>query len=359
MLPQAASEHYLAQKRLSVATLVAVRRLWAQIGPDFDAGWAKVGPRITVLMVAAQVRSAEQAATYIPTVTAEVGIDATQVARPDPRALAGLAADGRDLSSLMYEPVITAKTAVARGSSPAEALTSGGLSLDTIVLTQLADIGRLTSQFTITATPAITGYVRMLNTPSCGRCAILAGKFFRWNTGFLRHPGCDCVHIPAAEQVAGDMTTDPQAYFDSLDAAGQAKFAGSKANAQAIRDGADPAQVVNISNRRTRRTELVGPEGSVTRRAPNSGLFEYEFGGRRIQYTNEGANVLRGRYGRSAAARTGQSDQRVRREQGRYPKVGPFELSDVRRLTPRSIYELAGDDRDLAIELLSRYGYLR
>ena len=29
------------------------------------------------------------------------------------------------------------------------------------------------------------------------------------------------------------------------------------------------------------------------------------------------------------------------------------------RLTPRAIYQIAGDDRDLARSLLSRYGYVR
>lgn len=41
-----------------------------------------------------------------------------------------------------------------------------------------------------------------------------------------------------------DIRTDPKAYFDSLDAVGQDELLG-KAGAQAVRNGADMAKVVN------------------------------------------------------------------------------------------------------------------
>jgi len=50
--------------------------------------------------------------------------------------------------------------------------------------------------------------------------------------------------VPAAEDAPGDLTTDPRAYFDSLPAAEQARLF-TKAGAEAIRQGADVAQVVN------------------------------------------------------------------------------------------------------------------
>src|SRR5690348_18342012 len=40
----------------------------------------------------------------------------------------------------------------------------------------------------------------LLNPPSCQRCAILAGRWYRWSQGFLRHPRCDCVNLPAERQ---------------------------------------------------------------------------------------------------------------------------------------------------------------
>jgi hypothetical protein len=83
----------------------------------------------------------------------------------------------------------------------------------------------------------------MLSPPSCSRCVILAGRFYAVNAGFARHPRCDCVHIPVAESLHSEVTS-PRAYFDNLDPAEQDKTF-TRAGAQAIRDGADPAQVVN------------------------------------------------------------------------------------------------------------------
>lgn len=59
---------------------------------------------------------------------------------------------------------------------------------------------------------------------------------------------CDCVHVPTAEDTADDLRTDPRAYFDSLTPADQDRYF-SKANAQAIRDGADMNQIVNATGR--------------------------------------------------------------------------------------------------------------
>src|SRR5699024_5050468 len=93
------------------------------------------------------------------------------------------------------------------------------------------------------------GYVRMLNPPSCSRCSVLAGKFYRWNAGFRRHPGCDCVHVASTQKAidAGSsegLIHDPYEYFNGLSEAEQNKLY-TGAGAQAIRDGADLFQVVN------------------------------------------------------------------------------------------------------------------
>src|SRR5699024_3123647 len=107
--------------------------------------------------------------------------------------------------------------------------------------------------------PQVTGYVRMINPPSCDRCAILAGKRYLWNEGFLRHPNCDCIHIPASENVAGDFRTDPYEYFKSLSESEQDRIFG-KANAEAIRDGAD---IFQVTNTRMRGMSVVGREDLI------------------------------------------------------------------------------------------------
>jgi hypothetical protein len=59
-----------------------------------------------------------------------------------------------------------------------------------------------------------------------------------------RHPRCDCQHIPAREDMAGDLRTDPGAYFRSLPEKEQDRLFTAD-GAQAIRHGADVSQVVN------------------------------------------------------------------------------------------------------------------
>lgn len=143
---------------------------------------------------------------------------------------------------------VVAKQAVTAGATALEARSQAAAWLSGVTLTMLADTRRDVFHTDLVQRPQLTGYVRMLNPPSCDRCVILAGKRFLWNEGFQRHPNCDCIHIPASEQVAGDLTTDPYAYFNTLDTAGQNKLFG-KHGAQAIRDGAD---IYRVGNTRTR-----------------------------------------------------------------------------------------------------------
>lgn len=109
------------------------------------------------------------------------------------------------------------------------------------------------------------------------------------------YPRCDCIHIPAREDSADDLRTDPKAYFDSLTAAEQDRLF-TKAGAEAVRSGADMARVVNARR----------------------GM--YEAGGR--SYTTEAA--------------------------GRRP-----------RLMPEQILREAGTDRAEALRLFRLHGYLR
>lgn len=241
MFPQASRDQYLALQRLTVATLLLVRREWAKMGGDFDASWARLGPRIALLTASAQLGAARTGIAYIDRVLTELNVDAPADGAVSAVALAGIASDGRPLDSLLTGAVTTAKSQVGNGFPVSTALAAGGSWLDMAVHTQVADADRNGAGVAIAARPAITGYVRMLNPPSCPRCAVLAGKFYRWNTGFQRHPRCDCTHIPASENVAGDFRTDP---FEAIKA-GQVTGL-SKADTRAILDdGADPSKVIN------------------------------------------------------------------------------------------------------------------
>lgn len=85
-------------------------------------------------------------------------------------------------------------------------------------------------------------HVRYVNPPCCARCAVLAGRVYRWSEGFQRHPGCDCSMIPTT--VASPLRQNP----DQLVADGQVRGL-SKADLLAVQDGADLGQVVNVRKR--------------------------------------------------------------------------------------------------------------
>lgn len=242
MLPQSAVEHYRSQQRITAVIVANVRKQWARMGNDFDSSWTQIGPQIVRQVTVGQIVAARQVPAYMTEVLDETNQVDNAVARMVPARLAGVGSDGRPLDELMRGAVITAKKNA--GDGPRQALAAGGRWLDMVTQSTIADTARSANAVEIAARPAITGYTRMLNPPSCSRCAILAGATYRWNAGFLRHPRCDCRHIPTTENVAGDLTTDPKAYFRSLDAAAQNKIF-TNAGAEAIREGADMGQVIN------------------------------------------------------------------------------------------------------------------
>lgn len=256
MLPRASRRFYRAQQRLSVVTVVAARRAWSGMGEDFDRSWATVGPRLVVLAAAAQLAAARNGAAYVPAALEETGQPNDPAGEVEPRAFAGTAPDGRTLDGLLVGAVVEAKTAVGQGSPVSEALARGGRWLDMATQTLVADAGRQASGVAIAARPRV-GWVRMVNPPCCARCAILAGKFFRYNQGFQRHPRCDCTHIPSVEDRADDFRTDPQALVRN----GQVTDL-REAERRALDDGADLNQVVNS---RRGRSGMTTTEGTTRR----------------------------------------------------------------------------------------------
>lgn len=255
-LPRSAEAYQRAQRREIAAALVTVRALWRRMGTEFDASYAAIAPGLAAATMAAQERVAGGAMGYVPAVLVETGQAhaAEPFANARPAPLVGVAGDGRPVEGLLYGAVTHAKTSVAHGRTSRQALSAAGTWLTMAVGTVLSDTGRQAESLAIGVRP-VGGYVRMLTPPSCSRCAVLAGKWFRKNQGFQRHPGCDCRHIPASESVAGDLTVDPAAYFESLSEAEQDRVF-TKAGAEAIREGADIAQVVNA--RRGMRSAQIG-----------------------------------------------------------------------------------------------------
>lgn len=200
------------------------------------------------LVQTGRAAAAASSLAYVPAVLEETGQRNDPVGIVSTEGFLQSAPDGRDMGTLLDESTIRAKVAAARGAASSEALATAGSWLTGTLLTVMADTSRGIVATDIAQRPTITGYVRMLNPPSCSRCAILAGKWFRWNAGFQRHPRCDCRHIPSSEDMAGDLRTDPYAYFHSLSKDDQYRMFG-KSNARAINEGADIYRVVNIDQR--------------------------------------------------------------------------------------------------------------
>lgn len=115
------------------------------------------------------------------------------------------------------------------------------IALARLFRTAVADSGRVANGVGVAARPAVQGYVRYASPPSCSRCAILAGRFYRWSSGFRRHPRCDCTMLATNEEPSAGLITSPRDAFER----GQIRGL-SKADAAAIGDGADIGRVVNI-----------------------------------------------------------------------------------------------------------------
>lgn len=306
-IPPAIEAHYGLVRDQEARALAVATRHWHKLGPNWiGQAWAERIPTVTAAITAAQRTAAASALVSGALALGEQGTWAPPDGLVNPDAFAGLAADGRSLDTLLRGPAITARTLIADGMEPAQALAAGGRQLSMMVLTEIADAGRGAAGVQIAARPRV-GYVRMLNPPSCSRCVVLAGRFYRWNQGFLRHPRCDCKHVPTmvtdqAEAFAEGLIDDPYEAFNRMSEAEQNRVF-TNAGAQAIRDGADMYQVVN-----------------ARRGMKYRGAFTSEGGGKH-----------------------GWAGQILRRGQ--------------KRMTPETIYRL-NPNREQAVEALRAQGYI-
>lgn len=251
-LPRATADLYRANQRRQVATLAAVRAQWTRMGADLDGSWAKVGPSITGLVALSMVGAARAAAAAVPVALEQTGFSVPAEAEVVPEAFGRTASDGRALGSLLYSAVVTARTTPG---DQAMRLAAGMGWLDVAVRTQISDATRAAGSVAIATRPRV-GYIRMVNPPCCQDCAVLAGKWFRWNTGFKRHPHCDCIHRPAHEDEA------PAGYAAQIDPSQIHDL--TEGQRKAISDGADLGRVVNQRRTGGRMSTAGGPAGRLT-----------------------------------------------------------------------------------------------
>ncbi len=333
-----------------------VQAVWGQISRrDISGSWAQLSPLLVSAVTEAQTEAARLADPYLDAVLAAEDADPAASGRVVPSAFAGIASDGRPLLSLLYQPVIDWKVRMLAGQSADDAFRGSLASALRITSTQVADAGRGATSTAMASRRTIQGYVRVVQPPACGRCVILAGTEWGWNKGFQRHPRCDCIHLPttliARNQHRGGLRGDsfspttrpgsaergfisPRAYFNALSRAEQDRVF-TQAGAQAIREGADMAQVVNA-------------------RRGMSTMTAY---GRRVQATTEGT-TRRGAFYRQERARTEErTGIRFARDRTDVRRGLPQFQLRTPRLMPEEIYRLA-QSRDEALAMLRRFGYL-
>lgn len=271
-----------------------------------------------------QVELATEATDYHRSVMAAQNVTDDIVGELNPAIFAAAAVDGRPLDSLLFRPVVTVKNLIGAGTPVPQAMNQGRLQFAMLAAQQVRDAGRVADGVVTLADQSASGYVRMLTLPSCARCVVLAGKRFRVNDGFRRHPWCDCVHVPYAE-AAGveDLRTDPTSAVES----GQVRL--TQAERKALEDGADLNQVVNAQR----------------------GM--YEAGGRR--FTTE-STTRRGVFGGYEVQPDGSFRRRPTNQTQKLPG-NRYRTAKVARPTPEQLYRDARD-RDEAVQFLRRFGYL-
>lgn len=313
-----AAEYQAGQEAERKRMIAAVLAIWATLDTKHVIlSWTigGLGARIYTLLSALMELVAADANGYVRRSLEDQGLIYTG---PDinPINFAGIASDGRDLERLLAGAIVKVRESQRQGLSDEQAALHGRNFLELVLNTQVADAARAAESTSITVadpeTPAgkkvMVGWVRMLTPPSCSRCAVLAGKFYRWNSGFQRHPMCDCHHIPVTLAGSNEVLTNPYVYFNSLSESEQNYYFG-KAQAQAIRDGADISQVVNAG--RTAGAMFTADDGK--------------------RYTREG--TTRRGFARSVAGR-------------------------VLRPTVWQIYRDANGNKTEAIAALGRFGYI-
>ena len=316
--PETAVKHYRAMLRLQRSARAAAAVAWSSLSAAYlSESWDSVSPALERAVSRLQLDAATRGAGYGGNTLADQGLYEAPEAWVDPSSLAGVSSRGASLGAALYSAIPHTKDLIAGGMPERVALARGREVLQMSAAAQVADAGRTAAGLDTFARPRV-GYVRMLNPPSCSRCSVLAGRFYRNNEGFQRHPRCDCVHVPTTRTEAASsegLVHDPYAYFESLSESAQDKTFG-KAQAQAIRDGADLFQVVNAR----RGMSYAGVSADGSRRGQKVAS----------DFTREGT-TRRALWG------------------GTNPKG--------KRLTPDAIYA-QGLPREATLDLLAKHGYL-
>lgn len=319
-LQSLADQHFNGRRLLALTASTSLLYLWREnVDPaNIYRSWRSVIPKASETISELQTRAATDGQQYMTATLNDVGIDPAGP-QLNPAGFAGFTypldrSPARMLEESLEFPAFRALHSTRQGGSPERALAAGADSLATMGASAVTDAGRQADGVAAATEPAISGYVRQVEPGACSRCMIIAGRRFRTNDGFLRHPNCLCEHVPIIRGGDSPPVQDAYELFNALSEADQDRRF-TQAGAQAIRDGADIYQVVNA-----RRGMSTTEGGSLV---TSAGMTRTRSGG------------YRGTAGQIMARNNVQGA----------------------RMMPEEIYKRAGGNQRLINEQLERYGY--
>ena len=324
-----AQAHMEARRRLALATALATFRLWRQVDHDnLYQSWRGLAGNVLGVVMGGQFVAAQMTSPWLGGL---LGVDED---RPDanginPAAFTGVDGAGRPLAGVLMAPIWTALRLVAQGRPIAQSMAAGQSLLHAIVATAVADAGRAADSVGMAATPAVTGYIRVVEAGACDRCIILAGAEYHTDKAFLRHPRCHCGMEPVTREHR-PKPVSPKDLVAQMSEAQRRKTFG-EAGAKALAEGADLGQLVNARR----------------------GMQSATVFGRKLQITSEGT-TRRGFAARRLAAEKGFAKTAGARNGA---ETGKRLRSKTPRLMPEEIFRLA-DDRAHAVRLLRLHGYI-
>lgn len=311
-----AHSYYVQQQRTARRTANNVQRIWQRIDKtnDFWTRWYEQLPNITDEITKGQYENTVRSALYLKAVSDIQGVDV-----PDELNPTAYLTPTEDLWDFTGAAPAAFINTMQHGGYQQAADLRGLSVLTRTVGTFVQDAGRAATGVYTAATPDLHGYYRQLSLPACDRCAVLAGKWFRDNADFERHPNCDCISVPAAER-------DSSMEFDGEEALRNGQIRGlSEADRKAVlEEGADLNQVVN---------------------AKRGGLQHSEVFGKTLTTTTEGTTK------RSVAG------VRLIKIHGAEKAGGRYMVAKTPRLRPTEIYKQAHSNDEVR-KLLYRNGYI-
>ena len=242
---RAASRHKQDTAELTNAALIRAANSWKKVNPgSVVSSWEMLMPSTIGAVMLAQRETITSNENYLDFAFNDQNIDGLDGSLRPGAIVGTMPATGATLEAALSGVAYHTLDRIGRGRSTNEALQAGMIELSQLVQYAVADTSRAASSVRIGTTPTQIGYVRVASAGCCARCAVLAGRYYEWNTGFLRHPACKCLHFPSTAVGAAESATDPYAAFEALSPQEQDRIY-TKAGAEAIRNGADMNQVVN------------------------------------------------------------------------------------------------------------------